>query len=355
MPTPRGRATPAMLAHLLVAKYCDHLPLYRQCEIYAREGLELDRSTLCDWVGQTAWLLQPIDAGIRAHVFAAEKIHGDDTTVPVLSPGLGRTKTGRLWAYVRDDRPFCGGAPPAVAYFYSPDRTGAHPAAHLAGFTGMLQADAYAGFEKLYGPARTKPGPITEVACWAHTRRGFFDEWEQHKSPTAKAALDRIGAIYAIEARAAFAPIHERIEQRRELAPLLDAFFAWAETTLAKLSAKAKLAEAFRYALNRREALSRFITDGRLEIDNNIAENAMRCVALGRKNYLFAGSDAGGDRAAAIYTIVRTAKLNGLNPETYLRDVNPETYLRDVLTKIAEGHTINKIDELLPWSVEPKP
>jgi transposase len=197
----------------------------------------------------------------------------------------------------------------------------------------------------LYGPARTKPGPITEVACWPHTRRGFFDEWEQHKSPTAKAALDRIGAIYAIEARAAFAPIHERIEQRRELAPLLDTFFAWAETRLTKLSAKAKLAEAFRYALNRRGALSRFVTDGRLEIDNNMAENAMRCVALGRKNYLFAGSDAGGDRAAAIYTIVRTAKLNGLNPETYLRDL---------LTKIGEGHTINKIDELLPWSIEPK-
>jgi transposase len=157
MPTPRGRATPAMLAHLLVSKYCDHLPLYRQCEIYARQGLELDRSTLCDWVGQAAWLLDPIVAAIRAHVFAAEKIHGDDTTVPVLSPGLGRTKTGRLWAYVRDDRPFCGGAPPAVAYFYSPDRTGAHPAAHLAGFTGLLQADAYAGFEKLYGPARTTP------------------------------------------------------------------------------------------------------------------------------------------------------------------------------------------------------
>jgi transposase len=340
MPTPRGRAAPAMLAHLLVSKYCDHLPLYRQCEIYARQGLELDRSTLCDWVGQAAWLLDPIAAAIRAHVFAAEKIHGDDTTVPVLSPGLGRTKTGRLWAYVRDDRPFCGGAPPAVAYFYSPDRTSAHPAAHLAGFTGLLQADAYAGFEKLYGPARIKPGPFMEVACWAHTRRGFFDDWEQHKSPTAKQALDRIAAIYAIEARAAFAPIAERVERRRELAPLLDDFFAWAHATVAKLSAKANLAEAFRYALNRREALSRFVTDGRLEIDNNIAENAMRCIAVGRKNYLFAGSDTGGERAASIYTIVRTAKLNG---------VNPETYLRDVLTKIAEGHTINRIHELMPW------
>src|SRR6202044_3160828 len=168
MPPPRGRPPPATLAHLLVSKYCDHLPLYRQSEIYAREGLDLDRSTLCDWVGQAAWLLDPIVACIRRHVFAAAKIHGDDTTVPVLSPGLGRTKTGRLWVYVRDDRPFCGTAPPAAAYFYSPDRGGAHPAAHMARFTGFLQADAYAGYEALYSPARTKPGPITEVACWAH-------------------------------------------------------------------------------------------------------------------------------------------------------------------------------------------
>jgi transposase len=342
MPTPRGRATPAMLAHLLVAKYCDHLPLYRQCDIYAREGLELDRSTLCDWVGQAAWLLDPIVAAVCAHVFAAEKIHGDDTTVPVLAPGLGRTKTGRLWVYVRDDRPYCGGAPPAAAYFYSPDRGGAHPAAHMATFTGLLQADGYAGFEKLYGPARTKPGPITEVACWAHARRGFFDECEHHKSPTAKQALDRIAAIYAVEARAAFAPLSERVELRREAAPLLDAFFDWADATVSKLSAKSTLADAFRYAINRREALSRFIADGRLEMDNNIAENAMRCIAVGRKNYLFAGSDAGGDRAASIYTLVQTAKLNG---------VNPEAYLRDTLAKIAEGHPINRIDDLMPWKI----
>ena len=340
MPTPRGRATPAMLAHLLVSKYCDHLPLYRQCEMYARQGLELDRSTLCDWVGQAAWLLDPIVAAIRAHVFAAEKIHGDDTTVPVLEPRLGRTKTGRLWAYVRDDRRFCGEAPPAAAYFYSPDRTAAHPAAHMATFTGLLQADGYSGFQQLYGPARTKPGPITEVACWAHTRRGFFDEWEHRKSPTARQALDRIAAIYAVEARAAFAPPPERVELRRETAPLLDAFFGWAEATAAKLSAKSNLAEAFRYAINRREALSRFVTDGRLEVDNNIAENAMRCIALGRKNYLFAGSDTGGDRAAAIYTIVQTAKMN---------DLNPEAYLRDTLARVAEGHPINRIDELMPW------
>jgi transposase len=342
MPTPRGRATPGMLAHLLVAKYCDHLPLYRQSEIYAREGLDLDRSTLCDWVGQAAWLLDPVVAGIRRHVFAAEKIHGDDTTVPVLAPGLGRTKTGRLWVYVRDDRPFCGTAPPAAAYFYSPDRGGEHPAAHMAGFTGMLQADGYAGFEALYDAARGNPGPITEVACWAHCRRKFFDVWEDTKSPVAKAALDRIAAIYVIEAKARFAPPAERLAYRAETGPLLEALFAWAEATLVKLSAKLPLAEAFRYAINRRQALSRFVTDARLEADNNIAENAMRVIALGRKNYLFAGSNSGGDRAASIYSIVQTAKLN---------DVNPESYLRDTLAKIADGHPISRIDELMPWKL----
>lgn len=342
MPTPRGRATPATLAHILVSKYSDHLPLYRQSEIYAREGLDLDRSTLCDWVGQAAWLLQPIIAAIRRHVFAAEKIHGDDTTVPVLAPGLGRTKTGRLWVYVRDDRPFCGRDPPAAAYFYSPDRGGEHPAAHLATFAGFLQADGYAGFTALYDAARASP--ITEVACWAHCRRKFFDVWESAKSPVAKEALDRIAAFYAIESKAQFAPVAERLAHRAATAPLLDAFFAWAERTTGKLSAKSALAEAFRYTITRRAALSRFLTEARLEIDNNIAENAMRGIALGRKNYLFAGSDVGGDRAAAMYTIMQTAKLN---------DVNPEAYLSNTLTRIAEGHPINRITELMPWSLAP--
>jgi transposase len=346
MPTPRGRATPATLAHLLVSKYCDHLPLYRQSKIYARDGIELDRSTLCDWVGQATWLLDPIVAGIQRHVFAAEKIHGDDTTVPVLSPGLGRTKTGRLWVYVRDDRPFCGTAPPAAAYFYSPDRGGEHPAKHLASFTGFLQADGYAGFEALYEPRRTGGGllanaGITEVACWAHCRRKFYDYWIAKKSPVAKEAIDRIAAFYEIEAKARFAPPDERLEHRVGTAPLLTAFFGWAEKVVTKLSAKSDLAEAFRYTIKRREALSRFLTDARLEIDNNIAENAMRGIALGRKNYLFAGSDVGGERAATMYTIMQTAKLN---------DVNPEAYLRDTLTKIAEGHPINQIQQLLPWS-----
>jgi transposase len=320
------------------------LPLYRQSEIFAREGLELDRSTLCDWVGQAAWLLDPVAAMIRRHVFAAAKIHGDDTTVPVLAPGLGRTRTGRLWVYVRDDRPFAGDAAPAAAYFYSPDRGGEHPAVHLATFTGLLQADGYAGFEALYDPARIKPGPIIEVGCWAHCRRKFFDVWEATKSPVAREALDRIAAFYAIEAHAQFAPAAERVAHRAETSPLLDAFFAWADATVTKLSAKSALAEAFRYTIKRRAALSRFVSDGRLEADNNIAENALRAIAVGRKNYLFAGSDSGGDRAAAIYTIVQTARLNG---------VNPEAYLKDILTRIADGHTSNRIAELMPWRAPP--
>jgi transposase len=340
MPTPRGRATPALLAHLLVSKYCDHLPLYRQSEIFARDGVDLDRSTLCDWVGQAAWLLDPIVEAIRQHIFAAEKIHGDDTTIPVLSPGLGRTKTARIWVYVRDDRPFCGEDPPAAAYFYSPDRTAEHPAKHLASFTGFLQADAYAGYEPLYSPARTKPGPIIEVACWAHCRRKIFDVWEATKSPVAKEAIDRIAAVYAIEAKARFAPPDERIRHRADTGPLLASFFEWAGKVVTKLSAKSALTDALRYTIKRQEALTRFVTDGRLEADNNIAENAMRAISLGRKNYLFAGADSGGDRAASLYTIVATCKLNG---------VNPEAYLRDTLTKIAEGHPINRVEELMPW------
>ena len=285
MPTPRGRATPALLAHVLVSKFLDHLPLYRQSGIYAREGVDIDRSTLADWVGQAAWLLDPVVAAIRKHVFAAEKIHGDDTTVPVLAPGLGRTATGRLWAYVRDDRLFASPEPPAAVYFYSPDRGAQHPAAHMAGFTGFLQADGYAGFEALYHPARTKPGPITEVACWAHCRRKFYDVWETTKSPVAKEALDRIAAVYAIEDKARFAPAAERVEHRRAAAPLLDAFFGWAGQTVTRLSGKLELAKAFRYTIARRDALTLFVTDGRLEADNNVAENAMRGIALGR-NYV---------------------------------------------------------------------
>jgi transposase len=345
MPTPRGRAAPGMLAHLLVSKYLDHLPLYRQSAIYARDGIDLDRSTLSDWVGQAVWLLQPIVEGIRRHVFAAEKIHGDDTPVPVLEPGLGRTRTGRLWVYVRDDRPFCGPGQPAAAYFYSPNRGAEHPARHLAGFAGFLQADAYAGFEALYDQRRRAPGTaaITEVACWAHCRRKIFEVWETTKSPVAKAGLDQIALIYAVEDKARFAPPAERLAHRADIIPLVDAFFAWAETTERKLSTRSGLAEALRYMIKRRTALSRFTTDARLEADNNIAENAIRPIALGRRNWLFAGSNTGGERAAAMYSILQTAKLNG---------TNPEAYLTDTLSRIAAGHPINRIDELMPWAYQ---
>jgi transposase len=351
LPTPRGRAAPGMLAHLLVSKYCDHLPLYRQSEIYARDGLDLDRSTLSDWVGQAVWLLQPIVAGIRNHVFAAEKVHADDTPVPVLEPGLGRTRTGRLWVYVRDDRPFCGPAPPAAVYFYSPDRGGAHPAAHLAQFTGFLQADAYSGFAALYEPRHAGPGlpplpALTEVACWSHSRRAIFDVWQSTKSTVAKVALDRIAEFYVIEDQARFAPPEERMAHRAATIPLLDAFFTWAQAAERRLSARSELAEALRYIIKRRIALTRFATDARLEADNNIAENAIRCIALGRRNWLFAGSHSGGERAAAMYSILQTAKLNG---------VNPQAYLTDTLTRIAAGHLISRIAELMPWAFQSTP
>jgi transposase len=340
LPTPRGRAAPGLLAHVLVAKYADHLPLYRQSTIYAREGLDLDRSTLADWVGQSAWLLEPLVEAIRRHVFAGEKIHGDDTPVPVLAPGTGRTKTGRAWVYVRDDRPFQGPAPPAAAFFYSPDRKAERPRQHLKTFTGFLQADAYAGFEGLYDPARSEPGPIVEVACWAHCRRKIFDVWQATRSPVAKEALDRIAAVYAVEAEARGKAAAERLSIRAAAKPLLACLFDWMAATIVRLSAKSALAEAFRYILKRRAALSRFLHDARLEADNNIAENALRGIALGRRNWTFAGSDAGGDRTAAMYTLIGTAKLNGLDPEAWLRDV---------LTRIADGHPISRIEELLPW------
>ncbi len=338
-PIARGLAGPGLLAHVLVSKYCDHLPLYRQEEIYAREGVELDRSTLADWVGGTSQLLAPLVEALRRHVMAAEKLHADDTPVPVLAPGNGKTKTGRLWTYVRDDRPAGDATPAAVWFAYSPDRKGEHPQAHLSKFTGTLQADGYAGFDQIY-----EAGRIQEAACWAHVRRKFYDLVVAHKSPVAQEALERIAGLYAIEKEIRGRPPEERRNVRKERSrPLLESLKRWLEETLGKLSRKSDTALAVRYALGRWEALVRYCDDGRLEIDNNAAERALRAVALGRKNYLFAGSDAGGERAAAIYSLIGTAKLNG---------VDPETYLRDVLSRIAD-HPINRIEELLPWNLVP--
>jgi transposase len=338
-PIARGLAGPGLLAHVLVSKYTDHLPLYRQAEIYAREGVDLDRSTLADWVGQSSALLAPLVNTIRCHVLAADKVHADDTPVPVLCPGRGTTKQGRLWTYVRDDRPAASALPPAVWFAYSPDRKGEHPQQHLTDFHGTLQADGYAGFNGLYD---RKDSPLIEAACWAHARRKFFDVHHATDSPLALEALQKIAELYRIEADIRGQPPELRQATRQSRAgPLLEEFYRWAQATLQQISKKSELAGAIRYALSRWAALTRYRDDGAIEIDNNAAERALRAVALGRKNYLFAGSDAGGERAAAIYSLVGSAKLNGLDPQAYLRHV---------LERIAE-HPINRINELLPWQV----
>ncbi len=337
-PIARGLAGPGLLAHVLVSKYADHLPLYRQAAIYAREGVELDRSTLADWVGQTSSLLSPLAEALARHVLAGAKIHADDTPVPVLAPGAGRTKTGRLWAYVRDDRPAADETPPAVLFRYSPDRKGQHPQTHLKGFCGVLQADAFAGFNALYGER------IVEAGCWAHVRRKFYDLTQAGPAPLAEDALQRIAALYAIEADIRGQPPDRRKTTRQARAgPRLAELRSWLQATLSQVSTKSALAAAIKYALARWTALVRYVDDGRIEIDNNAAERAIRAVALGRKNYLFAGSDAGGERAALIYSLIGTARLNGLDPQAYLTTV---------LERIAD-HPVNRVDDLLPWNLSP--
>jgi transposase len=336
-PIERGLAGPALLAHVLVSKYCDHQPLYRQSEIYSRQGVELERSTMADWVGGCSRLLSPLVDALSRYVVATSKLHADDTPVPVLAPGQGKTKTGRLWTYVRDDRPAGDTAAPAVWFTYSPDRKGEHPAQHLKNFRGTLQADAYAGFNQLY-----EDGRIEQACCWAHVRRHFYDLEQAHSSPVAREALAGIGALYRVEEPIRGRPPDERRTVRLAQAkPLVDSLRQWFEATLSKLSRKSETTVAIRYALSRWDALTRYIEDGHIEIDNNAAERSLRGVALGRKNYLFAGSDAGGERAAAIYSLIGSAKLNGLDPEAYLREV---------LTRIAD-HPINRIEQLLPWNI----
>jgi transposase len=340
-PIDRGLAGPGLLAHVLVSKFADHLPLYRQAEIYERSGLDLDRSTMADWVGEASGLLAPLVDALRRYVLTASKLHADDTPVPVLAPGMGKTKTGRLWTYVRDDRPCGDSSPPAVWFAYSPDRKGEHPQRHLRDFHGTLQADAFAGFNALYEDASRG---ICEAACMAHVRRKFYDLHQAHASPVAGEALRRIGELYMIESEIRGRPPDERKQVRQARArPLLDSMQQWLNTTLGKLSKKSAVAAAIHYALGRWSSLLLYCDDGRVEIDNNAAERALRAVVLGRKNYLFAGSDSGGERAASIYSLIGTAKLNGLDPEAYLRDV---------LTRIAD-HPINRVGELLPWSVMP--
>ena len=337
----RGRAGPGLLAHIVVAKFDDHLPLYRQAEIYAREGVQLETSTLSGWVGATAAALMPLVTLLRSEVIDGSAVlHGDDTPVPVLAPGTGKTRTGRLWTYVRDERPYGGKCPPAAVFFASPDRKGERPVAHLKGFSGVLQADGYAGFNGLY-----ETGRIVEAACWAHTRRKFFDVHAATASPIAREALERIGALYEVERAIHGKPPDERRRERQARStPIADALRTWAEAVLPQLSKRSELAAAFRYMLGRWTALTRAFDDGRLALDNNPAERALRGVAIGRKNYLFAGSDRGAERAAALYSLIETAKLNGLDPEAYLRDV---------IGRIAD-HPARRLADLLPWNWSPR-
>ena len=337
-PIARGRAGPKLLAHVLFAKYGLHLPLNRQSDVYEREGIDLDVSTLADWVGAAAATLMPLVDVIRTHVFAAERIHADDTTVPVLAKG--KTRVGRLWTYVRDDRPFAGPDPPAAVFFYSRDRGGEHPEQHLVGYAGLMQADAYAGFTKLYA-ANRKAGPIIEAACWAHARRKFFDLARLSKAPIATEAVKRIDVLFAIEREINGVIPQERLRVRQERSrPLIIELQTWLREQRARLSKNSDTTKAINYSLNRWDAFTRFLDDGRLCMSNNAAERELRAVALGRKNWTFAGSDEGGRRAAAIYTLIATAKLN---------DVDPQAWLADVLARLPD-HPAKRIHELLPWN-----
>ena len=351
--TPRGWAGPSLLAMILFEKYGQHQPLNRQSERYAREGVELSLSTLADQVGACAAVLRPLHGLIAAHVLAGERIHGDDTTVPVLAKT--KTDTARAWVYVRDDRPFGGPDPPAALFHYSRDRSGKHPERHLTGFSGILQGDAYAGYNGLFKPGRS-PCPLIEALCWAHARRKFFvlaDIAAAAKrraktgkqgailSPLAFEAVKRIDALFDIEREINGMSAEERLAVRAErAAPVLAALEAWLRAERARLSRHAPVAKAMDYLLKRWPGFSRFLDDGRICLTNNAAERALRGIALGRKSWLFAGSDRGGDRAALMYTLIVTAKMN---------DVDPQAWLADVLARIAE-HPARRLDELLPWN-----
>ena len=334
-PIERGRPGPGLLAHVLVSKYADHLPLYRQSQIFERDGLDLDRSTLADWVGKSTALLGPLADAIGRHVLSAEAIFADDTPIRMLAPGAGKTHTARIWTYARDERPWGGAAPPAAWYRFSGDRKGRHPKDHLARFRGWMHADGYAGFEDLY-----RSGAIREVACMAHVRRKFVDIHRAQASPIAEEAIHRIAQLYAVEKEARGSPPDRRVNLRQtRAAPVFDDLETWIAQQLTRVSGKSPLAAAIRYALARMERMRPYLANGILELDNNAAERGMRAIALGRKNYLFVGSEAGGKAAAIAYTLIETAKLNR---------VDPQAWLADTLARIPD-YKITKVDELLPW------
>ena len=340
-PITGGMATEALLAHVLVAKFGDHLPLYRQAQIFARHGIALDRSTLCDWVGRACWWLEPLWHLLRRHVLSATRIFADDTPLPVLDPGRGRTKTGRLWSYAVDDRPWQGSTPPAVVYLYAADRKGERPAAHLAGFEGILQVDGYGGFKGLL--ENRPPGAIRLAFCWAHCRRRFYEIHRATGSPLAEEALRRIGELYAIETEVRGRSAEDRLAARQERSrPIVAALHLWLTAQLARVSGKSGLAAALRYALRHWPGLVLFLEDGRLELDTNTVERALRPIALGRKNALFAGSDGGARHWAIVASLVATARLNG---------VEPLAWLTDVLERMVSGRTkSSQLDMLLPWA-----
>ncbi|MFZ7094511.1 IS66 family transposase [Primorskyibacter sp. 2E233] len=349
-PIPGSMAGPNLLAHVLVSKFDDHLPLYRQNEIFARMGADIPDSTLVDWCGRSMQVLQPIIERIEAHVMASDLLHTDDTPIRVLDrgrrdKGLGKgVKQGRIWAYVRDQRPWAGSAPPGAVYYFAPDRKGEHVRQHLQNSSGILQADAYAGFNALYEKTPNGKAQFREAACWAHLRRDFHDVWASDKSQIAREALDRIGKLYDIEREIAGQPADTRLAARQKSSkPKVDAFKLWAEHQLTRIPGKSDLAKAFRYGLSRWPSFCLFLTDGRVAIDNNAAERAMRPIGIGRKNWLFAGADTGAETLARAMTVIETAKLNV---------IDPQAYLADVLDRIHD-HKINRIDELLPWNWAP--
>jgi transposase len=339
LPIERGRPGPGLLAHVLVSKYCDHIPLYRQSEIYARDGLDLPRGLLAGWVGRSAALAEPMAAYIGRHALAGPRVHADDPPMPMLWPGKGRTQAGRFWAHLRDDRPIGGTDPPAVFYEFTPDRKGEHPQRRLRDFGGILQADAHPGFNALY-----ESGRVVEVACWTHARRYFHDELLANGSPLAREAIERMGPLFAIEAEIHGQPPEARLAARQaRSAPIMAGLHAWLEATLRRISGKSDLAKAIRHTLAQWGALTTVLRDGRACLHNNAAGRRMRPLALGRKNHPFAGSLEGGRRAANIRTLVGTAELNGWDPRAYPRVL---------LDRIAD-HPINRIGEPAPWNLRP--
>ncbi len=349
-PIPGSMAGPSLLAYILVSKFDDHLPLYRQNEIFARMGADIPDSTLVGWCGRAMKVLQPLIERIKAEIMASDLLHADDTPIRVLDrsrrdKGLGKgVKQGRIWVYVRDQRPWAGTAPPGAVYYFAPDRQGAHVRQHLLGRSGILQADAYTGFNKLYERRADGSRQFREAACWAHLRRDFHDIWASDKSQIAREALDRIGELYDIERKIAGQPAETRLKVRQTKSkPKVEALRQWAEQQLTRIPGKNDLAKAFRYGLSRWPSFCLFLEDGRVAIDNNAAERAMRPIGIGRKNWLFAGADTGAETLARAMTLVETAKLNGLDPQSYLADI---------LDRIHD-HKINRIDELLPWNWAP--